>query len=62
MSRQNIIRIFAGGLVTIASLMAYFVNINWIFLSLFVGLNLFQYGFSNFCPLNTILKKLGIKE
>lgn len=28
----------------------------------FVGLNLFQYGFTNFCPLGLILKKLGVPE
>lgn len=28
----------------------------------FVGLNLFQYGFSKFCPLGLILKKLGVPE
>ena len=28
----------------------------------FVGLNLFQSGFTNFCPLGIILKKLGVPE
>ena len=28
----------------------------------FVGANLFQYGFSKFCPLAMILKKLGVPE
>jgi hypothetical protein len=28
----------------------------------FVGANLFQFGFSNFCPLGIILKKLGVPE
>jgi hypothetical protein len=28
----------------------------------FVGLNLFQFGFTNFCPLGLILKKLGVPE
>ncbi len=28
----------------------------------FVGLNLFQFGFSKFCPLGLILKKLGVPE
>jgi len=28
----------------------------------FVGLNLFQSGFTNFCPLAMILKKLGVPE
>jgi hypothetical protein len=34
----------------------------WLFFTAFVGLNLFQFGFSKFCPLGVILKKLGIPE
>jgi NO-binding membrane sensor protein with MHYT domain len=34
----------------------------WLLLTAFVGLNLFQFGFSKFCPLGLILKKLGIPE
>jgi hypothetical protein len=34
----------------------------WLFLTAFVGLNLFQFGFSKFCPLGLILKKFGIPE
>ena len=28
----------------------------------FVGANLFQFGFTNFCPMGTILRKLGVKD
>ncbi len=34
----------------------------WLFFTAFVGLNLFQFGISKFCPLGLILKKLGIPE
>lgn len=34
----------------------------WLFFTAFVGLNLFQFGFSKFCPLGFILQKLGIPE
>jgi hypothetical protein len=34
----------------------------WLFFTAFVGLNLFQYGFSKFCPLALILKALGVRE
>ncbi|MGA7828741.1 MAG: DUF2892 domain-containing protein, partial [Geobacteraceae bacterium] len=36
------------------------VNINWLWFTAFVGLNLFQSGFSNWCPMITILEKLGV--
>lgn len=34
----------------------------WLFFTAFVGLNLFQFGLSKFCPMALILKKLGVKE
>jgi len=34
----------------------------WLLLTTFVGLNLFQFGFSKFCPLAIILKALGVPE
>ena len=34
----------------------------WLYFTAFVGLNLFQYGFSRFCPLAIILKALGVPE
>lgn len=34
----------------------------WLFFTAFVGLNLFQFGLTKFCPLAYILKALGIPE
>jgi len=34
----------------------------WLLFTAFVGLNLFQYGFSKLCPLGLILKALGVPE
>lgn len=34
----------------------------WLFFTAFVGLNLFQFGFTKFCPLGLILKKFGVAE
>jgi len=34
----------------------------WLIFTAFVGLNLFQFGFSKFCPLGLILKRLGVPE
>jgi len=39
-----------------------FHHINWLWLTAFVGANLFQFGFSKFCPLGVILKALGVPE
>ena len=37
-------------------------NINYWAFTAFVGFNLFQFGFTNFCPMALILKKLGVPE
>ncbi len=34
----------------------------WLLFTAFVGLNLFQFGFTKFCPMGIALKKLGVKE
>ncbi len=39
-----------------------FIHKYFLFFTLFVGLNLFQFGFTGFCPLGFILKKLGVPE
>ena len=60
--RERIIRAVAGFLVSLSVLLAVTVNINWLVLAAFVGLNLFQSSFTKFCPLEMILKKAGVKE
>ena len=40
----------------------FFHSSYWLFFTAFVGLNLFQYGFSQFCPMAFILKRLGVPE
>ena len=60
--RERIVRAVAGFLVSLSVLLAITVNINWLLLAAFVGLNLFQSSFTKFCPLEMILKKVGVKE
>ncbi|MDY6953047.1 MAG: DUF2892 domain-containing protein [Thermodesulfobacteriota bacterium] len=38
------------------------VHGDWYYVTAFVGLNLFQFGSSGFCPLGFILKKRGVAE
>jgi hypothetical protein len=66
MNAERIIRIVAGSFVLLSlSLGApgspIFQNTNWLWFTAFVGVNLFQSGFTTFCPLNNILAKIGIK-
>ena len=57
MSIENVVRIFAGAVVLISLALAVLVNLNWLWLTAFVGANLFQSGFTGICPLASILKK-----
>ena len=52
-----------AGLFIVASLgLGHFVNAYWYLFTAFVGLNLLQSAFSNWCPMMTILRKLGARE
>lgn len=57
MSIEKVVRIFAGAVVLISLALAVLVNLNWLWLTAFVGANLFQSGFTGICPLESILKK-----
>jgi hypothetical protein len=39
-----------------------FQSTYWLFLTAFVGLNLFQYGITKFCPMAYILRALGVPD
>jgi len=56
MCRENIVRAVAGTLTLTGSLLALFVNIQWLWLCAFVGFNLLQSSFTRFCPLEKILE------
>lgn len=65
MTINRIVRIVAGFFVLLSlglgvSSSPIFVNPNFLWFTAFVGVNLFQSGFTNLCPLDTILKKLGV--
>lgn len=60
--KERIVRAVAGTFVLTSITLAYFVNIHWLWLAAFVGLNLLQSAFTKFCPLELILDKMGVKD
>ena len=67
MNTERIVRIVAGTSVLLSLGLGVpgspiFVNQNFLWFTAFVGANLLQSGFSCFCPLELILKKLGVKS
>lgn len=59
MKLQLIIRRFAGSFILISLLLAHYHSQYWLWFTAFVGFNLLQSSFTNFCPLELILKKMG---
>jgi hypothetical protein len=67
MNAERIVRIVAGFFILLSLSLGVeaspiFVNKYFLFFTCFVGLNLFQSGFTRICPLNNILAKCGIKS
>ncbi len=55
-----IIRRFAGSFILISLLLGHYHSAWWLWFTAFVGFNLLQSSFTNFCPLEIVLKKLGV--
>jgi len=62
MTINDWIHVFAGTFILVSLAFGRWAHPYWYFFTAFVGLNLFQFGFSKFCPLGVILKKLGVSE
>lgn len=67
MTTERLVRIVAGFFILISLALGVeasplFHSVNWLWFTAFVGANLFQSGFTKFCPLELFLKKLGVKE
>ena len=58
---DRMLRGIAGAFILISLILAHFVSPLWLWFTAFVGLNLFQSAFTNWCPMMVILKKLGVK-
>ena len=62
MTVDRYLRMAAGFFVLLSLALGYWVNAGWFYFTAFVGLNLFQSAFTNWCPLMTILRKAGIHD
>ncbi len=62
MTIDRIVRLVAGALVLLSLFLAKTVSENWLYFTAFVGLNLLQSAFTNWCPLISILKKAGVPQ
>lgn len=60
MKREKIIRAVAGSMVLLSVAGTLLINRNFIWLAVFVGVNLLQSSFTRFCPLEKILEKAKV--
>lgn len=62
MTVNRALHAIAGSFILASLLLAHFVNVNFLWFTAFVGANLLQSAFTNWCLMVTILRKLGVKE
>lgn len=62
MNVERALRLTAGVVVLISLALAHYFSANWHWLTAFVGLNLLQSAFTNWCPAMTIFRKAGLKD
>lgn len=59
---ERMLRGVSGAFILVSVVLAVKVDIRWLWFTAFVGLNLFQSAFTNWCLMMNILKKLGVKS
>ncbi len=62
MTVERTLRLVAGAFILLSLALGHYVNQYWYLFTAFVGLNLLQSGFTNWCPMMTILRKLGLNN
>jgi hypothetical protein len=60
--KNKVFRILVGSFILISLLLTNYVDQNWMWFTVFIGVNLIQSGFTKWCLLETILSKLGLKD
>ena len=60
MTVERTLRFIAGAFILVSLALGYWMSPYWYLFTAFVGLNLFQSGFTNWCPMMTFLRKLGV--
>jgi hypothetical protein len=61
MTVERAVMAFAGFMVLLSVALTWWVHPYWLWLTVFVGANLFQSAFTGFCPAAIVMKKFGLK-
>jgi hypothetical protein len=58
---ERVLRGIAGSFILVSLLLAHLVDTRWLWFTAFVGANLLQSSFTNWCPMMLFLKKCGLR-
>ena len=61
MNVERMLRMIAGTMLLLSLALAHYVSPNWLWFSAFIGANLFQSAFTNWCPMMSILRRAGVR-
>ncbi|HUZ96421.1 MAG TPA: DUF2892 domain-containing protein [Edaphobacter sp.] len=62
MTVEIAVRMLAGAMILLSLALAHWASPYWLLLTAFVGLNLLQSAFTNWCPAMTIFRWLGLRD
>jgi hypothetical protein len=62
MTVERGLRLMAGLMVLLSVALTFYFSPYWMWLTVFIGLNLLQSAFTNWCPAMSILRAIGLKE
>ncbi|MFD0836476.1 DUF2892 domain-containing protein [Mariniflexile aquimaris] len=60
--KNRVFRAVVGSFILISLVLAVYVNINWLWFTVFIGVNMLQSSITQWCLLDTILAKFGLKN
>lgn len=61
MTVNKAVTAFAGTMVLVSVLLTWTVSTHWMWLTIFVGVNLLQSAFTNFCMAGNVFRRLGFE-
>jgi hypothetical protein len=62
MTTERMLRLIAGSFILLSVLLAWALSPWWLAFTAFVGANLLQSGFTNWCPMMWVLRRVGVPE
>lgn len=62
MHMERLLRMISGAVVLATVILGIYHHQNWLYVTGVIGLSLFQSGFTNWCPMKSILQLAGVKS